>query len=1562
MDISALHSLVTSKLRGGKLIIANDTLKSKSVISLFKQYGFEEITCFSCKLHSISNNNFLINCERVSISAKKKKFELEQSIEIRFYTMDGEPQFVLSQKLSKRWDIGKAFNNEVLIITSRYRINYSTLFLSTAAAHVSDGLFFYPGFSLLGKFDSKNSISRHHALVGIRSFGDKNQVTFKTDILHKSAKALGFCFSDIHALGCESINYGNIREGAFYGLSGNIQVGNDSDKARFLISESSLLYSDFVNIEIDFHPGISLSKLLSEAKHIFTNAGLLDSLPSNFSAFKNDLKVLSLGVDLDIKKKALNSVQVDAVVKLNQFRLFEHLNITISSLHFKWVVNHPLSREVSLSFVASAELTLFDKYGAQLKIDYHSKSNHRLVISLQKHISGDTNTLLGHFNIPTGLGLTPPLDLYHFNYCCDYVKNNSNYELGVWLKGKWKPFSSLNVYLDQLFVEINYDASNHTPPYSAIGAAQFELSDQVMVDLRFEKHSVGWGFCGELNAWHRFSEGKEKKPISVAKLIKDLGKHGFPNEKLPAFLDHIDIKNILVEFDTNPEKFKFHIEGIIELSEKSQNGLFFNLTVDFQKHRANGVGASYKRELSGYADVYGHHFQIDFESSGNGKRSDKKLKAEWSEKSAGAGKKPKKQMKQKSLSLNDLIYALGMHDSDVPSELDVDLSKVTFEFEKKVSRKNKTATRVLALELTSPHFGEAAIVSYSETDKKKSPQKHKHIYLLALEPKTSDLDFKNFPVVGKGIGAMGGKSGVEQVKLNYASAEVSEDDATVMNNHLKELSKGKAIQIDSKGLNKGISFALVLTFADEKFPVHSAKKSSKASAQLKGSKKQITVIEQVDYQSDDQQLIVSPLNTETPDKPKTVSSGISNWIKVQKKFGSFYLAKIGLGYNAGKLDIALDAVLSVGGLSIALDGLGIETPLDKFAPHFSLAGLGVEFHRGNIDIEGMFLQYNETTYAGEALVKYGDTGLSVIGAYSSINGHTAMFVFGVLDAHLGGPIFFDVTGLAAGFGYNEALKIPKLDQVNEFPLVKEATVDTSGRGHSIAGVQKRLDSLKDWIHPEVGQDFLAAGVKFESFKQIDSFALVITKFGTHFSLDLLGLSQMVVPSEKAKGVTELANVQLQIKAGYHPDDGVLSVRGLLSDASFLLTRQCHLSGGFAFESWFDGKDAGDFVCTLGGYHPAFKRGHYPAVPRLEFRWQVSNDLSIKGATYFALTSHALMAGGNLELKYHSGHIRAWLVVGANFLLAWQPFYYDVKIYVSVGGSYTYNFFGTHTLSIHVGADLALHGPDFAGVAKVDLGIIAFSIAFGATTEKPPATIPWDKYRKAFFPQDSQQWLTSSLKGGLLASSKIKPKKKSEVFLGVVNAKDLKVHLESKIPIHELNGTKIRSARLYPNHVKNATSFGSQFTFTIESGGGEFVDKEFKAIHITKNAPTSMWTHTPEKEVAVNSGSGLEEGVFGVSLTAKNPPKAIRSHEIKRSNLSYEQENKLLPKRPTAQRINLKELDAGKVADMFGKNKGKYKKVVDINGGRLKKLAGVSVNKDLLAKDLTHVNLCTVTQS
>ncbi len=99
---------------------------------------------------------------------------------------------------------------------------------------------------------------------------------------------------------------------------------------------------------------------------------------------------------------------------------------------------------------------------------------------------------------------------------------------------------------------------------------------------------------------------------------------------------------------------------------------------------------------------------------------------------------------------------------------------------------------------------------------------------------------------------------------------------------------------------------------------------------------------------------------------------------------------------------------------------------------------------------------------------------------------------------------------------------------------------------------------------------------------------------------------------------------------------MLRVEAQLSPNSFIIAPACHLTGGFALCYWFSPSSyAGDFVFTVGGYHSAFKvPAHYPRPQRLGISWVISENLSITGESYFAITPKACMGGGILKANYN----------------------------------------------------------------------------------------------------------------------------------------------------------------------------------------------------------------------------------------------------------------------------------------------------------------------------------------
>ncbi|TQS39952.1 DUF6603 domain-containing protein [Cryptosporangium phraense] len=473
-----------------------------------------------------------------------------------------------------------------------------------------------------------------------------------------------------------------------------------------------------------------------------------------------------------------------------------------------------------------------------------------------------------------------------------------------------------------------------------------------------------------------------------------------------------------------------------------------------------------------------------------------------------------------------------------------------------------------------------------------------------------------------------------------------------------------------------------------------------------------------------------------------VQADSTKWITLQKTFGPLQLNRVGFQYAQQKIWFLLDAGISLGGLTFSLDGLAVGSSIVGFSPEFDLRGLGLAFTSGPLALSGALLRerlvgddgqpYDE--YEGAAQLTVRELTIRAIGSYAYAGGYPSLFVYAVLDYPLGGPSFFFVTGLAAGFGYNRRLRIPAIDGVAQFPLVSEAVNPPTGPP---APPLDELKKLRSTIVPAAGEDFLAVGIRFTSFRQIDSFALLTVLFGARFEVDVLGLSTMKLPT--APGATPLAEVQMAVKASVIPDEGFLGVQAQLTSASYLFSRDCHLTGGFAFFSWFSGPHGGDFVVTVGGYRSGYNPpAHYPRVPRVGFNWQVTSQLMVKGEVYFALLPTALMAGGQLQATWNSGNLSAWFTAGFDVLVAWQPYHYEANFHIGIGVRYTYHFFGTHTLSVDVGANLSIWGPDFSGRAKVKLSIVSFEISFGAGVSATPGPLGWAQFQKAFLPDDTDR--------------------------------------------------------------------------------------------------------------------------------------------------------------------------------------------------------------------------------
>lgn len=459
------------------------------------------------------------------------------------------------------------------------------------------------------------------------------------------------------------------------------------------------------------------------------------------------------------------------------------------------------------------------------------------------------------------------------------------------------------------------------------------------------------------------------------------------------------------------------------------------------------------------------------------------------------------------------------------------------------------------------------------------------------------------------------------------------------------------------------------------------------------------------------------------------------WIPVQRAFGPLQCRRIGVEWpedNPGLvLTFLFDGGVKVSALAVDLQGLSLGIPLRTPGTlgnyTVDLQGLGVAFASGPLTVTGGFLKNAAATgtqYDGAALIRTAGWSISALGSYASTGGDPSLFIFARLGATLGGPPVFFVTGLCAGFGYNRSLRIPEQDEVPDFPLLSGID-DPSKIGGENATPAQALARLAEWVDVAQGVNWVAAGVQFTSFQLVKSNVVAAVIPTGDFQVALLGVSRIKLAQEGP----QFAYAELGIRIVVRPSAGFFGASAVLSPNSYVIVPECHLTGGFAFYVWYAGEHAGDFVVTLGGYHPAFdKPAHYPDEPRLGFSWQVNPNLTIQGGAYFALTPSCAMGGGSLDVEFHAGDLRAWFRAHADFLFIWKPFYFIGSVGVSVGASYKLDLlFTSVTLSVELGAELDLWGPPTGGRVHVSWFIISFTVDFGAPLQPPGGYLSWTDF-------------------------------------------------------------------------------------------------------------------------------------------------------------------------------------------------------------------------------------------
>ena len=708
------------------------------------------------------------------------------------------------------------------------------------------------------------------------------------------------------------------------------------------------------------------------------------------------------------------------------------------------------------------------------------------------------------------------------------------------------------------------------------------------------------------------------------------------------------------------------------------------------------------------------------------------------------------------------------------------------------------------------------------------------------------IDLGNFPLFGNEINKA---FAINDISIIYARI----NDGTVW----KEFTPPALATIDHQAtvnssqtfeLTKGFHIPLSLNVAGKSLPpiLLELPNDEKNTSQLRQNKK----LKQA--ASSSTAVAIRPAaHKQQLNKAEQTSTSLTKWFSLQKTVGPLQFRRLGLSWisrngEPGRLGILLDSAVSLSGLTIGLNGLEVSMPLSTpIEPRFDLAGLDVAYEGGQVVFSGGLLKHYRMVrdrkvlqYTGQILVKAETFTLTALGSYSELNGQDSLFIFGVYDGVLGGPAPFYVTGLALGVGYNSTLALPAVEKVESFPLMQAAM--QPGRFNT--------ESLKQAILPSVGDRWLAAGVKFNSFKMVDTFALFSAVFSSRQQFAILGQSKLTVPAQ-AKEDKCAVYAELSLRGVLDPQAGVFAIEGRLNQNSYIFSKALRLTGGFAYYVWFgNARDEGDFVISLGGYHPAFRPpAHYPVVPRTRIRGKIG-ALTITGEAYLSLTPSCLMAGQKLEAVFKSGKVKATFVAYADFIVAWAPFHYDARIGISMAVSVRL----WRTYKLEVSAKMHIWGPPFAGTARVSLWMISFTVEFGADSQPPPR-LEWHEFQQSFLPVNQAgrtSLSTIRISAGLVREVK-KQQGEKEIVFRVVNPHELIIETDSAVPCSEVclgekkvSELKKSSIGIRPMELRSLTS---RHSISIKAGNTqaanvEVIESQFSHVQSSrKNFPEALWS-------------------------------------------------------------------------------------------------------------------------
>ena len=414
-------------------------------------------------------------------------------------------------------------------------------------------------------------------------------------------------------------------------------------------------------------------------------------------------------------------------------------------------------------------------------------------------------------------------------------------------------------------------------------------------------------------------------------------------------------------------------------------------------------------------------------------------------------------------------------------------------------------------------------------------------------------------------------------------------------------------------------------------------------------------------------------------------------IPIQQALGPLNISGLLVRIDAPKeLAVGVDLSLSLGPVLVSAYELGVIVPFSATAPTPFLHGLALSMDTDVVRLAGLFGKVDED-YVGGLVVKVASLfELSAIGGYTQLpSGDTSLFMFASLVAPLGGTPYFFLTGIAGGFGYNRTLPPSGLLANHPFLQIMSGAPLPSDIGAALV-------KLSDYFDAKKGVHWLAAGIQFNSFGFINGKLVAAVSVGNAFSIQILGMASF--------GIAPIAYFELAFETSVDEEKFLLKA-GLTPNSYVIHPDIFSLRGEFGLGVWHSGDHSGDFILSIGGYHPYFQvPEHYPTLERVGVKATVFGFVKVSVEVFFACTPQAIMAGAAISLSAEFGDIGAGLDVYIDVLITWDPF----SLWARMGVTVWFQFLGRH----EIGVELEIWTPPFGGLAVIDLALVSFEVEFG----------------------------------------------------------------------------------------------------------------------------------------------------------------------------------------------------------------------------------------------------------